>query len=76
MAEHVTSSLWCHEAFGISAQQTVEAGHSLTLNPSWYQRGSSTRHTGIGKGMWLTARDGVYVLETQVAPDKLQIHPS
>lgn len=59
-----------------SVHKIVEAGHSVTFNPSWDGRGSFIQHHETGEKMWLTARDGVYVLETKVAPMKWQTNQS
>ena len=45
-----------------SVHEIVEAGHFVTFNPSWDQRDSFIHHQETGEKMWLTARDGEYVL--------------
>ena len=58
-----------------SVHRIAEAGHPVISNPSWDQRGSYIQHQETNEKMKLTAQDGVYVLETKVAPNNLQMSP-
>ena len=59
-----------------SVSKIVEAGHSVIFNPSHDARGSYIQNHATGERTWPTARDGVYVLETKVAPSMHQTTPS
>ena len=59
-----------------SVSKIVEAGHSVVFNPVDDPRGSYIQNLQSGEKMWLTAKDGVYVMETKVAPSKWQTSPS
>ena len=59
-----------------SVSKIVEAGHSVVFNPVDDPRGSYIQNLNSGGKMWLTAKDGVYVMETKVAPAKWQSSPS
>ena len=59
-----------------SVSKIVEAGHSVVLNPIQDPRGSYIQNWTTGEKTWLTARDGVFLLETKVAPSKYQTSPS
>ena len=59
-----------------SVYKICEAGHSVVFNPSWDTRGSYIVNRDTNDKMWLTERDGVYVLQTKVAPHKWQTKPS
>ena len=59
-----------------SVSKIVEAGHSVVSNPVEDPRGSYIQNLQSGEKMWLTAKDGVYVMETKVAPSKWQTSPS
>ena len=59
-----------------SVAKIVEAGHSVVFNPSQDPRGSYTQNCNTGEKTWLTAKDGVFVLETNVAPNRYQTSPS
>ena len=53
-----------------------EAGHSVVFNPSWSNRGSYITNHVTKEKLWLTQKDGVFVLETKVAPMRQQARPS
>ena len=59
-----------------SVSKIVEAGHSVVFNPSQDPRGSYIQNYSTGEKTWLTQKDGVYVLETEVAPSTHQTTPS
>ena len=59
-----------------SVSKIVEAGHSVVFNPANDARGSFIQNQATGEKTWLTAKDGVYVLETKVAPSMYQTTPS
>ena len=59
-----------------SVSKIVEAGHSVVFNPSQDPRGSYIQNHTTGEKMWLTQKDGVFVLETKVAPTMHQTTPS
>ena len=52
-----------------------EAGHSVIFNPSWDGRGSFIVNQQTGEKLWMTLKDGVFVLETKVAPNEWQVKP-
>ena len=59
-----------------SVSKIVETGHSVVFNPPQDPRGSYIQNYRTGEKMWLTQKDGVYVLETKVAPTMHQTMPS
>jgi hypothetical protein len=59
-----------------SVSKIVEAGHSVVFHPTHDARGSYIQNYNTGEKTWLTPKDGVYVLETKVAPSKHQTSPS
>ena len=58
-----------------SVSQMCQAGHSVVFNPPGDPRGSYIEHQETGEVMYLEAKNGVYVLNTKVAPRRLQTHP-
>ena len=58
-----------------SVHKICEKGHSVVFNPSWDRRGSFILDHGAGDKTWLTAKDGVFALETKIAPAKYQRKP-
>ena len=58
-----------------SVSQMCQAGHSVVFNPPDDPRGSYIEHSHTGERMYLEARDGVYVLNTKVAPREAQAYP-
>ena len=53
-----------------SASQFCKAGHSVVFNPPEDPRGSCIEHRESGERMYMESKDGVYVLETKIAPAK------
>ena len=58
-----------------SVRKIVEAGHTVVFNPSW-RGGSYIMNLSTKEKTWLTQKDGVFVLETKVAPTSMQGKPS
>ena len=63
-----------------SVYRICEAGHRVVFNPSWHSHGSYIATLDAdgyttGENTWLTAKDGVFVLEAKVAPKQWQLHP-
>ena len=58
-----------------SVHKLCGIGHSVVFNPSWDRRGSYIYHHDTGEKLWLTVKDGVFVLETKVAPAEFQKKP-
>ena len=75
---------WCDFKFQVadiarplaSVDKLCEAGHSVVFNPSWDKRGSYILDPQDWTKTWLTRQDGVFVLETKVAPTRYQSTPS
>ncbi len=59
-----------------SVHRRCEKGHSVTFNPPWDNRGSFIQNLQTGNRTYLEAKDGVYALETKVAPIGMQTRPS
>ena len=55
-----------------SVSQMCKAGHRVTFNPPWDPEGSYIEHVEIGQRMWLTEKDGIYLLDVRVAPEQKQ----
>ena len=55
-----------------SVSQMCRAGHSVIFNPPWHEDGSYIVHLDIGERMWMEESNGLYVLNTKVAPKKWQ----
>lgn len=58
-----------------SVHKTCEIGHPVVFNPSWGGRGSFIFNQETGEKTLMTAKDGVFVMETKVAPAKYQNKP-
>ena len=58
-----------------SVSQFCQAGNSVVFNPPGDPRGSYIEHHDTGERMYLEAKDGIYVLNTKVAPRTMQAHP-
>ena len=58
-------------AFG-SVSQICRAGHKVAFNFPWDQSGSCIEHIETGQKMWLTEKDGIYLLDVRVAPENMQ----
>ena len=55
-----------------SVSQICKAGHRVVFNPPWCEEGSFIEHAEIGEIMWLNEYNGLYVLNTKVAPTSKQ----
>ena len=55
-----------------SVSQMCRAGHKVVFNPPWDANGSYIQHIDIGEKMWLSEHNGLYVLNTRVAPKHKQ----
>ena len=55
-----------------SVSQICRAGHRVVFNPEWSNEGSYIEHLETGEIMWLTTHNGLYVLDTRVAPQNQQ----
>ena len=51
-----------------SVSQICRAGHRVVFNPPWDGGGSYIQHLEIGERLWLEEYNGLYVLNTKVAP--------
>ena len=56
-----------------SVSQMCRAGHRVIFNPPWEEEGSFIEHTQTGQKMWLTEKDGIYLLDVRVAPESKQM---
>lgn len=55
-----------------SVSQICRAGHRAVFNPEWSEEGSYIEHLETGETMWSTTHNGLYVLDTRVAPQHQQ----
>ena len=55
-----------------SVSQMCRAGHRVIFNPPWDPDGSYIEHVTTGQRMWLTEKDGIYLLDVRVAPEQKQ----
>ena len=55
-----------------SVSQMCRTGHRVVFNPPWCQEGSYIEHLDTGETMWLEETNGLYVLNTKVAPTQRQ----
>ena len=55
-----------------SVSQMCRTGHRVVFNPPWEPEVSYIEHTDTGEKMWLIEQNGLYVLETKVAPKQKQ----
>ena len=55
-----------------SVSQICRAGHRVVFNPPWHDDGSYIEQIEIGEVMWLKELNGLYVLDTKVAPSDRQ----
>ena len=55
-----------------SVFQMCRTGHRVVFNPPWCQDGSYIEHLDTGATMWLEENNGLYVLNTKVAPAQRQ----
>ena len=55
-----------------SVSQMCRTGHRVVFNPPWDAAGSYIQHIQSGEKMWLDEQNGLYVLNTKVAPVERQ----
>lgn len=55
-----------------SVSQICRAGHRVVFNPLWHEDGSCIEQVDTGEVMWLSEHNGLYVLDTKVAPTSRQ----
>ena len=58
----------------VSVSQICRAGHRGIFNPPNEPQGSYIQHIEIGEKMWLTEKDGIYLLDVRVAPEEKQMN--
>ena len=51
-----------------SVSQMCQSGHRVVLNPPWDAEGSYIEHLESGDKLWMEQQNGLYVLNTKVAP--------
>ena len=63
-----------------SVSQMCRSGHRVVFNPPWDPNGSYIEHLESGEQLWLEESNGLYMLNTKVAPTHKQTlndrHPS
>ena len=63
-----------------SVSQMCRNGHRVVFNPPWDPNGSYIQHLESGEKLWLEENNGMYMLNTKVAPTDKQTlsnrHPS
>ena len=55
-----------------SVSQMCRSGHRVVFNPPWDQEGSFIEHVDTGERLWLEEQNGLYVLNTRIAPSEKQ----
>ena len=55
-----------------SASQVCKIGHRVIFNPPWDPEGSYIQHVDTGECMWLEENNGLYTLNTKIAPPSRQ----
>ena len=55
-----------------SVSQMCRAGNTVVSNPPWNPEGSYIQHVDIGERLWLREENGLYMLDTRVAPTNKQ----
>ena len=55
-----------------SVSQMCRSGHRVVFNPPWEEEGSYIEHMEIGDRLWMEEQNGLYVLNTKVAPTSKQ----
>ena len=55
-----------------SVSQMCKVGHRVVFNPPWDPQGSYIERIETGECMWLEERNGLYMLDTKVAPTNRQ----
>ena len=58
-----------------SVSKTCSQDQSVVYNPLWHEHGSYIYNWKTGESTNLVLKDGVYVLETLIAPSDMQIQP-
>ena len=56
-----------------SVSQMCRAGNRVVFNPPWSSEGSYIQHLDTGEKLWLHEENGLYMLNTRVAPTPKQI---
>ena len=59
-----------------SVSKMCDKDQSVVHNPPWHEDGSYIYNWNTGEYTNMTLRDGVYVLETMIAPTHWQAKPS
>ena len=55
-----------------SVSQMCKSGHRVVFNPPWEEEGSYIETLETGDKLWLDEQNGLYVLNTRVAPSSKQ----
>ena len=55
-----------------SVSQMCRAGHIVVFNPPWHEEVSYIEYLDAGERMWLEEINGLYVLNTKIAPKEWQ----
>ena len=55
-----------------SVSQMCRTGPRVVFNPPWDPTGSYIQHIDTGECMWLEEQNGLYMLNTKVAPSSKQ----
>ena len=55
-----------------SVSQIHKTGHKVIFNPPWEPEGSYIERLETGDKLWMEERDGLYALNTRVAPSNRQ----
>ena len=55
-----------------SVSQMCRSGHKAVFNPPWEPEGSYIEHMEIGDRLWMEEQNGLYILNTKVAPTSRQ----
>ena len=55
-----------------SVSQMCRTGHKVVFNPPWDPEGSYIEHLETGERLWMEEENGLYVLNTKVAPNRRQ----
>ena len=57
-----------------SVSQMCQIGHRVVFNPPWDEDGSYIEHIETGERIWMEQHNGLYVLNTKVAPSYKQTY--
>ena len=55
-----------------SVSQMCRSGHRVVFNLPWDNAGSYIQHVETGQKIWLTEKDGIYLLDVRIAPETKQ----